>query len=360
MSQNQPPPRRRRFGGCVARAGLLVALGALIVFLLADPVFQLRSNLCALAFRDSPAPLEIWHRARGWDSVFNLSPGELREAMVRQSQATGLTWSVLKVRRHPQGLEQRLVAGLFDMEVNVIELDPARFEFVTTFRENFAPTTARERLDAGGLAFAITANFRDPKDRPLGLVVRDGEQRNPSFPNWTGYFFVKDGRPWFGPRSLFDETPGILTEASQGYPSIMRNHTVFPYVDLQPNRFFDGHKITYRALAGVRQNGTVIFILSGTGGIMNVAEVAALAQKLNVQHATLLDGGRALQYAMRGAGRDLAFAAFNTWLQVPWRELKPQRSPVFIGARARPAGSLPLPPPPATSPAHPPEPPAAR
>ena len=119
----------------------------------------------------------------------------------------------------------------------------------------------------------------------------------------------------------------------------MRNHTVFPYVDLQPNKFFDGNKITYRALAGVKQNGHIIFILSGDGGVMNVSEVATLAQKLNVQHATLLDGGRALQYSFEIGGHRMDFAAFNTTRRIPFGRLDRQRSPVFITARRTPAAA---------------------
>jgi uncharacterized protein YigE (DUF2233 family) len=113
----------------------------------------------------------------------------------------------------------------------------------------------------------------------------------------------------------------------------MKNHTVFSYVDLAPNKYFDGEKITYRAVAGMRQNGTIVFILSGNGGVMNVAEAAALTQKLNVQHATLLDGGRALQYSLRLGGSTYHFAAYNTALETKWKLLERQRSPVFIAVR---------------------------
>jgi len=132
---------------------------------------------------------------------------------------------------------------------------------------------------------------------------------------------------------LYEETPGPATEATQGYPSIMKNHTIFSYVDLKPDRYFDGLKITYRSLAGMRKDGTLVFILSGNGGAMNVSEVAALAQKLNVQHATLLDGGRALQYSLQIGALTYHFHAFNTYLDVPWKGLQPERSPVFIGVR---------------------------
>lgn len=312
---------------------LLALLVAIVAVLALDHFFNVRSNVTYYAFAKSTAPLQVRGADGGWRSLSEMSAKELVNALNRKAGHNGATWSRLEVRREALTGIQRAAQSLLEASVNVIEFQPQRFEFRTTFKENFVGTTARERLESERLIFAITANFRDPKGRPLGLVVHEGQQRNHAFPNWTGYFFVKDGRPYFGPKSLFEQTPGVLQEASQGYPSVMKSHTVFSYMDLAPNRYFDGEKITYRALAGVRQNGSVVFVLSGDGGVMNMAEVTELAHKLNVQHATLLDGGRALQYSLRFSGQTYHFAAFNTELDLDQKELAPQRSPVYIGVR---------------------------
>ncbi len=325
-------------GGCLLRLLAFAVLAAVVLFAIADHYFNLRSNITYLAFRSTSAPLEVHFSDGTWKNASTLSHHELDRALVKKADANGVTWSRLRIRRKADGVWQHLAQTCFNAEVNVIEFAPQHFQFATSFMEHFGLTTARERFETGGLLFSITANFRDPKGKPLGLVVHEGQQRNAPFPAWTGYFFVKDGKPWFGPKTLYDETPGLLTEAAQGYPSVMKNHTVFSYVDLAPNKYFDGEKITYRAVAGMRQNGTIVFILSGNGGVMNVAEAAALAQKLNVQHATLLDGGRALQYSLRLAGRTYHFAAFNTTLDLKWKVLEPQRSPVFITVKAASAG----------------------
>jgi uncharacterized protein YigE (DUF2233 family) len=314
---------------------LFAALAGMFAFITTDYFFNLRGNLVTFAFRKSTRPLEARLAGNRWKAVSAATVQDLEHALERQGEGEGVVWRSLRVRRQADDLPQRAARFLFESRVNVIEFEPGRFDFVTSFREHFAPTTAAERAATDDFTFAITANFRDPGGKPLGLVIHEGRQRNPLFPKWSGYFFVKDERPWFGPKTLFDETQGNLTEAAQGYPSVMRDHQVFSYVDLAPDKHFDGEKITYRALAGTRQNGTVVFVVSGNGGIMNVAEVAALAQKLNVQHATLLEGGRALQYTLRTAGGGIDFAAFNTRLDLPWAALEPQRSPVFIGARLR-------------------------
>ncbi|MEI6536624.1 MAG: hypothetical protein WCN98_14865, partial [Verrucomicrobiaceae bacterium] len=249
MSKADPKKRISR-GGCLLRLLALTALVAAVIFVMADHYFNLQSNLTYLAFRSTTAPLEVRLSDGTWKIANGMTQHEMDRAMVRKAESNGATWSRLRIRRKPNDTLQRLAQTCFDMEVNVIEFAPQRFQFTTSFKEHFGLTTARERLETDELLFSITANFRDPKGRPLGRVVHAGQERNASFPAWTGYFFVKDGKPWFGPKSLFEETPGTLTEAAQGYPSLMKNHTVFSYVDLAPNKYFDGEKITYRAVAG--------------------------------------------------------------------------------------------------------------
>jgi exopolysaccharide biosynthesis protein len=325
-------PAKKRFG-CLWRLGLLALLSALLLFLAADYVFNLRGNVTYLAFRHSTAPLEARLADGTWKTVTSLTMTELDRALVSQENTRIGSWKTLNVRRKSANLKQRTVQAFFDAEVCVIELSPEHFEFCASYQQDFAPTTARERLKAEHAAFAITANFREPNGKPLGLVMHEGRQVNKPFGDWSGYFFVKAGKPWFGPESLFHEAPGVLQEAVQVYPSLMKNHTVFPYVNMAPNKFFDGNKITMRSLGGMRMDGAIVFILSGNGGMMNVSEVAALAKSLNLQHATLLDGGRALQYSLRLGGASHDFTAFNTLLEVDWEGFEPERSPVFIVAK---------------------------
>lgn len=329
------PPRRR--GGCLLRFLVLMALLAVIAFFALDYVFNLRGTIALMAGRDPAQPMEVLLSDHTWKPVSQVTVAELDRALHRRGESEeGALWRRLHIRRSAPGSGERLVQSIFDSVVEVIEFPPDRFDFSVSFQDHFALTTAEERLQSGGLVFAITANFRDPKGKPLGLVIHEGQQRNAPFPAWTGYFFVRNGRPWFGPKSLYEEVPGITTEVSQGYPSVLKNHTVFPYVDLAPTRYFDGDRISYRALAGVRQNGAVVFIISGNGGGMNVSDVATLARQLNVQHATLLDGGRALQYSLNFGSVTHHFSAFNTRFEFPWKALQPQRSPVFIAVKPKP------------------------
>lgn len=320
--------------GCLKKILLLALVGFLTSWLAAEHFFNVGSNLVAVAVRESRQPLQILTKRGGWKPPSGLTPADLASAMIERHSEPGMRWSTLRVRRHG-GLFASVAQQLLGAEVQIITLGPEQFDFMTTFLPKFALTTARERMAEENLWFSITANFRDPKGRPMGWVYHQGRQVNPPFGDWSGCFFVKDGRPWFGPKSLLNEVPGLIEEGSQVYPSVMKNHTTFSYIDLKPDEFFDGSKISYRALGGMRKDGTIVFVLSGDGGVMNVSEVTEIARKLDVQHATLLDGGRALQYSIRTHDGPWHFHAYNTELPIRHKWLERQRSPIYIGVRRR-------------------------
>lgn len=304
------------------------------VWIYGEVNFNLGSNVVALSVQRSRQPLLVLTKHGEWRKAASLTPADLSSALWLRHSEEGLRWSTLKVRR-PAGTLGDATQAILGAEVHVVVVQPEHFEFSASYLPGFQVTTARERLRTERLNFAITANFRDPKGRPLGYVYHQGKQVNAAFKEWSGSFFVKGGRPYFGPKSLLDEVPGPIEEATQGYPAVMKNHTVFSYVDQKPDAFFDGSKITYRSLAGMRRDGAVVFVLSGDGGVMNVSEAAELARKLDVQHATLLDGGRALQYSLSTEDGPWHFAALNTELDISRHPFDRQRSPVYIAVRKR-------------------------
>jgi len=320
--------------GCLKPLLLLALVVVLLIWLAAEVFFNLNSNLVALSVRDSSKPLEILTKRGDWKPASGMTTADMAASMVERHREAGMRWTTLKVRRGG-GFQAAVAQRVFGAEVHVITLAPDLFDFMTTYQPKFALTTARERMAQENLWFSITGNFRDPKGRPMGWVYHEGRQVNPPFGDWSGCFFVKDGRPWFGPKSLLTDVPGLIQEGSQVYPSVMKNHTIFSYVDLKPDEHFDGSKISYRALGGMRKDGTIVFVVSGDGGVMNVSEVAEIARKVDVQHATLLDGGRALQYSIRTDDGPWHFHAFNTELPFTHKWLERQRSPVFIGVRRK-------------------------
>jgi uncharacterized protein YigE (DUF2233 family) len=275
-----------------------------------------------------------------------LDSASIEDALEKRTtnSTDGFRWRTIRVRRPPSGGRETLVNVLSPAEVHVLEFDPAEFEFFPWFEHEdglFAPRTYRDALgspEAGsGARFAINANYYGPDGQPLGWIVRDGNEIQPQWQRWSGFFFVKGGVTRFGPRSALEDTPGDLTQATQGYPSVMRDGRVWNYVADNRDRFFNGSELTFRSLAGVTAEGKIVFVLSGRGGLLDMAEVTAIARFAGVRDATLLDGGRALQYGYRGPGKNRAFHSFNNISEnplVPTR-LAPERPPVYLVVRRR-------------------------
>ncbi|MCB1228331.1 MAG: phosphodiester glycosidase family protein [Verrucomicrobiales bacterium] len=326
---------RRRLVSILKIALISLLFAGMVAYLVVEYYFNVSSNAVLWSVRSSSAPLEVRMGDDAWVPLQGKARLDLNGALRERYREPGLVWRSLRVRRPARRLGQ-WAQKLFGAEVNVIEIKPEEFVFSTSFRPDFERTTARERLDSENLWFCVTANFQYPSGKPMGWVWHQGRLVHAEKLDWSGAFFVKNEKPWFGPKSLIDEVPGRIMEGSQVYPAVMKNHVVFPYVNATPERFFNGKEITYRSLAGVRRDGTVVFIASGDGGVMTVSEVSLLAQYLNVQHATLLDGGKALQYSIRTEDGPWDFKAYNTQLPFKSPELKPQISPVFIAVKKRP------------------------
>jgi len=325
------PPRRT---GCLKLLFWFAVFDVVILFCVGQLYYNLDSNMNLWAFQSSKAPLEVQTK-HGWRTVTEVTMAELGEALIEEHMKNGFRWCSLPVRRRADNPLQGVISSLFGAEMNIVTISPKQYAFETSYLPGFIGTTAKERLYHESLDFSIVANFREPNGKPLGWVYHQGQLVNRPFPVWTGVFFVKGSLPYFGPKSLLDEVPGAIEEGTQGYPSVMKNHTVFSYVDLAPDKFFDGKKITYRSLAGTRRDGTAVFVLSGDGGVCNVSEITELAKKLDVQHATLLDGGRALQYSIRSNWGSYHFHSFNTQLNLGPKWMRPQKSPVYIAVKPR-------------------------
>ncbi|MBK8090627.1 MAG: hypothetical protein IPK32_01155 [Verrucomicrobiaceae bacterium] len=159
--------------------------------------FNLGSNLVYLSVKDSRNTLKVRLKRGVWRMPTDLTPADLAAALIERHAERGLRWSTLRVHREA-GLRAGMVQRLFGAEVHVMTISPERFDFMTSFLPKFALTTAAERMESENLWFSITANFRDPKGKPMGWVYHSGVRVNAPFGDWSGCFFVKEGKPWLG------------------------------------------------------------------------------------------------------------------------------------------------------------------
>lgn len=300
--------------------------------------FNLRSNLMLYLIRDTELDLLLYAESKGdWESVFSITEEDIHKDLDTLFDAEGLLHYQLPIHRASEDWRVSTVNVLLNSHLNILEFDPAYFRFESAFEPDFRLTTASEIAKSNDYSFCINANYFDENDRPLGAVIHQGERYNNFFPNWSGLFFVKNGKPYFGPKSLLDQVGGEASELLQTYPSIMKDHLVFDYVHLKSNPYFDGNTKTYRSLAGMRKNGHIVWIVSAEGGILDVRELASLAEKLGLQHATLFDGGSSLQYRLSYHGHRISFHALSERYSLSF--LVPQlgvvHPPVYLGVSPR-------------------------
>lgn len=337
----------KRFLGCLLKLCLLALLFVVVICVIVDSKFSVRSNLLFLEFRNSYADLQVRTADGEWKKYDSLSSADMEKALERNRKLAGLgmTWRTLPIRRVAHNSREKLLNSLLSSEIHIVEFDPDQFEFFPTFQrengsfeaQNYGTAMKRVRKGNKATSFVINANYYDRSGQPLGWIVKDGETIRKRWKSWSGFFFVKGGTTGFGPTSLLEETPGEVLQATQGYPSVMKDGQVWNYVSNNRDQFFNGSELTFRSLAGVGEDGRIIFVLSGKGGLLNMGEVTGLAKLAGVRDATLLDGGRALQYGMKGPEGSFAFHSFNNtvdWKKLP-AKLSPERPPVFLAVQRK-------------------------
>ena len=291
------------------------------------------ATLITCSLKTSDKPLSVEDAEGVLVSIIEAEPDQVQQNLDTLHRQPGMRTLRLPIVRPAKGVFQHIANWLNPSHLYITEWNPNYFDFKIYHEDDFASSSVKEQVEQHNLSFAVNANFYSLDYEPLGMVFRGGKQQNPRRPDWTGWFFVKDGVPYAGPTSLLDSIKGEWQEAVQAYPSLMKNGTVFNYLSFEESPFFNAKKLSYRSLAGMRKDGTIVFILSEKGGILNIREIAALAKKLDLWHATLFDGGRALQYQVQMEGYEHAFRTFYAYPDLSFisRKLRPARSPVYIG-----------------------------
>jgi uncharacterized protein YigE (DUF2233 family) len=312
--------------------GIFLLLILLLIYNLSE-LFNFKSNITYLIFRNSDEPLYVRFEGKKIP-LQDIKSEVLQQAQKSIHSSEGVEVKQITIERKPENILQTVCNVLNPSILYVVEFSPNLFRFFTAYEPDFAPSTAAKIAQKQQLNFCINANFYSLDYKPIGWIVSQGEELNPERNDWTGYFFVKNNQPYFGSVALLQEVKGKVTEAAQCYPSIIKNYQIFDYLKLKDNRFFSAGKLSYRSLAGMKKNGNIIFVVSGNGAILNIKEMTLFARCLDIKHATLFDGGRALQYYLSVPNFELSFHAFSGsfGLSKLSRTLRPARSPIFIGA----------------------------
>lgn len=245
----------------------------------------------------------------------------------------------VRIKRNQSSVIGRALNWVITQEVNVFTFNPnSSFYLVANPNENFNPLTVAEAQERKSSNFLINASFYDPSNQALGEVIYCSKQYQRKSSS-SGYFKVIDGIPHAGPKSIFDQYNNPPSYSCQAHPSTMKDGVIFEYI--LNNSFAKWRNRTYRNLVGEKPDGSIVFIASGKGGLLDVREITQIAKLLGLRHATLFDAGVALQYAYQSNGYAMEFSAFNNMLDAGsfvdqvgmelFRKNFIQRSPIYIG-----------------------------
>jgi len=304
-----------------------------LFLVVASETFNFPSNITFYLNRTSREQILVESSGNKWLYLKDISLDHLQQSLDTLYSSDAVTVQQLRFFREPTSFLQRINADCNKSLLNVIEFSPSSVDIDVYFEKAFNPTTVKDIARENDLHFAINSNYFTPNNRPLGQIIKNGVEVNDRVSSWKGYFFKKESQYYFGPQSLLNETEGDPETLVQAMPTLMKNGVVFPYITEESNEYFNSQIISYRSLGGIKADGTIIFVVSGRGGTLSISELGIVAQKLGIEHATLFDGGKPLQYQFRHADFAFSFHAFNTWIELPYEKASRQQPPVYLGLR---------------------------
>ena len=204
-----------------------------------------------------------------------------------------------------KGLDYRAITCIGEtdaLDVHVVRVDLDEWSLNTAVVDR---GTARGIAESKDAAFAINTNFFDKARKPMGLIVRSGEEvREPRESTWQSIFLVD--------RS--DRARIILPDSWNKYSDEAKVG-----VQAGPRLVVDGHvsKATnnYRAeRVGVciQPDGDLLFFATPRDRKLHVREMARIAQRaekeggLNCRNAMLFDGGHSVNFFVEGEDKKVS------------------------------------------------------
>lgn len=328
---------RKATGFNVSGIGIMKNVFLSLLFLSSACIFSiLRTETNYYYFLNRTAALQIKSDGQ-WNDLDEANSIDLVELYSNPTVSV----QQIKIKRNQPNVVGRALNLVYTQKVNVFTFKPTNeFYLIADPNSEFSPLRVAEAQERKKSNFLINASFYDPANQALGEVIYCSKQYQ-SKNNSSGYFKVIDGVPHVGPRSVFDKYPNPPQYSCQAHPSTMKDGVIFQYI--LDNSFSKWRQRTYRNLIGEKEDGSIVCIASGNGGLLDVREISQLAKLIGVKHATLFDAGVALQYAFESPGYSMEFSAFNNQLDAGsfvdkvgmelFRKNFIQRSPIYIGIK---------------------------
>ena len=177
-----------------------------------------------------------------------------------------------------------------------LRIDPAYFTFRVHYHPGQPLSTQQWMLELGGAVAFINANFFDPQNNILGMLVADGIAYGSSFTDRGGMFYVQNGQPFI--RSLLRESyqNEVVEQAVQAFPMLVLDGLQAFNDDIRD-------RPTRRTVIALDTSGRIILLATPLLGLP-LRDLSAYlpATDLNIVTAFNLDGGGSTMMALNLAG----------------------------------------------------------
>ncbi|HLU12030.1 MAG TPA: phosphodiester glycosidase family protein, partial [Oceanobacillus sp.] len=194
------------------------------------------------------------------------------------------------------GLERRVYrpGGEYTLtQFVVLRIDPALY----TFRAHYRPGQPlslqgwRENLP-DAVAF-VNANFFDPQNNALGLLVADGVVYGQAFPGYGGMLQVQNGQVRVRSNIVEPYVGEPLEQAVQAFPVLVTNGQA-SYANTQ------GDRISRRTVVGQDSTGRIILMVTASFVGMRLVDLSNYlpTTDLDLVTAVNLDGGGSTMMAI--------------------------------------------------------------
>ncbi len=226
--------------------------------------------------------------------------GCIHAQMTATAPAESATWETLA-----PGFERRYYRPGGDYvltQLVALRIDPLQYSFSAHYRPE-APLNLAGWRDAlpGAVAF-INANYFDPQNRALGLVVADGVAYGQAYQGIGGMLQVQNGGVRVRSTILEPYAGEALEQAVQAFPMLMTNGQA-SFANTQ------GDRVSRRTLVGQDIEGKIVLMeTTSLTGIKLVDLSQYLASTdLNLVNAVNLDGGGSTLLALTLPGQPTYF-----------------------------------------------------
>jgi hypothetical protein len=319
------------------RTLLLVLTFIFIAYL--STLFRVRSNI-QYAFSNQGALIVLSNQK------FQLLGEEVKSLDLEVlHQNDDVVISQLSFTRMNQSLYERVKDKFIAKKLFIFEFNlKNEFGLCANVERDCQPMNCIEAKNRSKSKFVLNTSFYGLDSKGLNEIIIDKKNYGGRNATASGFFKVIDGKPYAGPKSIFSSKKGTISHSCQAFPSVMKDGIIFNYIESEIAQSKVSWKMkTYRNLLGTKANGNLVCIVSNEGGLISVKEISQIAKIYGVEHATLFDGGSALQYSFDDRDWSCTFSAIANSGYVPGfikrilskraKSTIPARSPVYLYVR---------------------------